>query len=96
MSEASVVGFAKPQVRAQVALRKIAASARDLAILARALIREFPEYDAYWHIASIRFGTSSRIRRIELGAKASGAAHNGSLPARSCQIRIESLSSATG
>jgi D-alanyl-D-alanine carboxypeptidase len=31
-------------------------SARDLAILARALIREFPEYDSYWHIASIRFG----------------------------------------
>ena len=31
-------------------------SARDLAILARALIREFPEYDPYWHIASIRLG----------------------------------------
>ncbi len=31
-------------------------SARDLAILARALIREFPEYDSYWHIPSIRFG----------------------------------------
>ncbi len=31
-------------------------SARDLAILARALIREFPEYDYYWHIASIRLG----------------------------------------
>ena len=31
-------------------------SARDLAILARALIREFPEYDDYWHIASIRLG----------------------------------------
>src|SRR5262245_62953113 len=28
-------------------------SARDLAILARALILEFPEYDYYWHIASI-------------------------------------------
>ena len=27
-------------------------SARDLAILARALIREFPEYDFYWHIAA--------------------------------------------
>src|SRR5499427_2282160 len=32
------------------------ASARDLAILARALIREFPEYDYYWHIASIQLG----------------------------------------
>ncbi len=31
-------------------------SARDLAILARALIREFPEYDGYWHIGAIRFG----------------------------------------
>ncbi len=31
-------------------------SARDLAILARALIREFPEYDYYWHIPAIRFG----------------------------------------
>jgi D-alanyl-D-alanine carboxypeptidase len=31
-------------------------SARDLAILARALIREFPEYDSYWHIPSIRLG----------------------------------------
>jgi D-alanyl-D-alanine carboxypeptidase len=31
-------------------------SARDLAILARALILDFPEYDYYWHIASIRLG----------------------------------------
>jgi D-alanyl-D-alanine carboxypeptidase len=31
-------------------------SARDLAILARALIREFPQYDSYWHISSIRYG----------------------------------------
>jgi D-alanyl-D-alanine carboxypeptidase len=31
-------------------------SARDLAILARGLIRDFPEYDDYWHIASIRLG----------------------------------------
>ncbi len=31
-------------------------SARDLAILARALLREFPEYDSYWHIAGIRYG----------------------------------------
>jgi D-alanyl-D-alanine carboxypeptidase len=31
-------------------------SARDLAILARALIVEFPEYDYFWHIASIRLG----------------------------------------
>jgi D-alanyl-D-alanine carboxypeptidase len=31
-------------------------SARDLAILARALITEFPQYDFYWHISSIRYG----------------------------------------
>ena len=31
-------------------------SARDLGILARALIREFPEADSYWHIHSIRYG----------------------------------------
>jgi D-alanyl-D-alanine carboxypeptidase len=31
-------------------------SARDLAILARALLREFPEYDYYWHIPAIKFG----------------------------------------
>jgi D-alanyl-D-alanine carboxypeptidase len=31
-------------------------SARDLAILARALLLDFPQYDAYWHIASIRLG----------------------------------------
>jgi D-alanyl-D-alanine carboxypeptidase len=31
-------------------------SARDLAILARALLHEFPEYDSYWHIGAIRFG----------------------------------------
>ena len=36
-------------------------SARDLAILARALIREFPEYDFYWHISAIRYG--SRVMR---------------------------------
>ena len=31
-------------------------SARDLAILARALITEFPEDDFYWHIHAIRYG----------------------------------------
>ena len=31
-------------------------SARDLAILARTLIREFPEYSFYWHIPAIKFG----------------------------------------
>jgi D-alanyl-D-alanine carboxypeptidase len=36
-------------------------SARDLAILARALIHEFPEHDLYWHIPAIKFG--KRIMR---------------------------------
>ncbi|HET7680010.1 MAG TPA: serine hydrolase [Xanthobacteraceae bacterium] len=31
-------------------------SARDLGILARALIRDFPQYGFYWHIPAIRFG----------------------------------------
>ena len=31
-------------------------SARDLGILARSLIQEFPEADSYWHIHSIRYG----------------------------------------
>jgi D-alanyl-D-alanine carboxypeptidase len=31
-------------------------SARDLAILARALIRDFPEYDMYWNIPAIQLG----------------------------------------
>jgi D-alanyl-D-alanine carboxypeptidase len=31
-------------------------SARDLAILARALLREFPEHDLYWRIPAIKFG----------------------------------------
>jgi D-alanyl-D-alanine carboxypeptidase len=31
-------------------------SARDLAILARALIHDFPEYDLYWHIPAITLG----------------------------------------
>ena len=31
-------------------------SARDMAILARAILREFPEYEMYWHIPAIKFG----------------------------------------
>ncbi len=31
-------------------------SARDLAILARALIHEFPQYSFYWHIPAIKYG----------------------------------------
>jgi D-alanyl-D-alanine carboxypeptidase len=35
-------------------------SARDLAILARALIRELPDYDYYWHLPGIRMGKMVR------------------------------------
>ena len=31
-------------------------SARDMAILARALLREFADYDFYWHLPGIKFG----------------------------------------
>ena len=31
-------------------------SARDLAILARALLHDFPEYDMYWNIPAIQLG----------------------------------------
>jgi D-alanyl-D-alanine carboxypeptidase len=31
-------------------------SARDQAILARAILRELPEYELYWHISAIKFG----------------------------------------
>jgi D-alanyl-D-alanine carboxypeptidase len=31
-------------------------SARDLAILARALIHEFPQYSFYWHVQAIKYG----------------------------------------
>ena len=31
-------------------------SARDLAILARALIREFPQYSDYWPVPAIKYG----------------------------------------
>ena len=31
-------------------------SARDMAILARALLREFPEYELYWRIPAIQYG----------------------------------------
>jgi D-alanyl-D-alanine carboxypeptidase len=31
-------------------------SARDMAILARAILRDLPEYESYWHIPAIKFG----------------------------------------
>jgi D-alanyl-D-alanine carboxypeptidase len=31
-------------------------SARDMAILARAILKELPEFESYWHIPAIKFG----------------------------------------
>ena len=36
-------------------------SARDMAMLARAILKELPEYESFWHIPSIKFG--KRIMR---------------------------------
>jgi D-alanyl-D-alanine carboxypeptidase len=48
-------------------------SARDLAILARALMHDFPEYDFYWHIPSIRFGSKIMTNYNQLLAGYPGA-----------------------
>jgi D-alanyl-D-alanine carboxypeptidase len=48
-------------------------SARDLAILSRALIREFPEWDFYWHIPSIKLGKRVMTNYNKLLAEYPGA-----------------------
>src|SRR5213595_2815040 len=48
-------------------------SARDLAILARALIRELPEYDYYWHLPGIRMGKMVRWNYNSLIGRYPGA-----------------------
>jgi len=48
-------------------------SARDLGILARALMHDFPEYDYYWHIPSIRFGRRVMVNYNRLLAEYPGA-----------------------
>jgi D-alanyl-D-alanine carboxypeptidase len=48
-------------------------SARDLGILARALIRDFPEYDYYWHIPAIKFGRKVMRNYNKLLAEYPGA-----------------------
>jgi len=48
-------------------------SARDLGILARALIHDFPEYDFYWHIPSIKFGRKLMTNYNKLLAEYPGA-----------------------
>jgi D-alanyl-D-alanine carboxypeptidase len=48
-------------------------SARDLAILARALIREFPEYGSYWNIGAIKFGRRTMRNHNSLIARYPGA-----------------------
>jgi D-alanyl-D-alanine carboxypeptidase len=48
-------------------------SARDLGILARALMHDFPEYDYFWHIPSIRFGRKVMVNYNKLLAEYPGA-----------------------
>ena len=48
-------------------------SARDLGILARALMHDFPEYDFYWHIPSIKFGRKIMTNYNKLLAEYPGA-----------------------
>jgi D-alanyl-D-alanine carboxypeptidase len=48
-------------------------SARDLGILARALIKEFPEYGYYWNISAIKFGQRTMRNYNSLIARYPGA-----------------------
>ena len=48
-------------------------SARDLAILARALIRDFPQYDYYWRLPGIRMGKMVRRNHNSLIGRYAGA-----------------------
>ena len=48
-------------------------SARDLGILARALIKEFPEYGYYWNIGAIKFGRRTMRNYNTLIARYPGA-----------------------
>ena len=48
-------------------------SARDLGILARALMHDFPEYDFYWHIPAIKFGRKIMTNYNKLLAEYPGA-----------------------
>jgi D-alanyl-D-alanine carboxypeptidase len=48
-------------------------SARDLGILARAMLREFPEYDLYWNISAIKFGKKTMRNYNTLIGRYAGA-----------------------
>jgi D-alanyl-D-alanine carboxypeptidase len=48
-------------------------SARDLAILARALIHDFAEYNYYWHIPAIKFGRRVVVNYNKLLGRYPGA-----------------------
>jgi D-alanyl-D-alanine carboxypeptidase len=48
-------------------------SARDLAILARAVLREFPGHDAYWNIPAIRYGKRTMRNHNSLIGRYPGA-----------------------
>src|SRR5437660_12490193 len=68
-------------------------SARDLAILARALIREFPEYDYYWHLPGIRMGKMVRWNYNALIGRYPGA--DGMKTGFICASRFYLVASAT-
>jgi D-alanyl-D-alanine carboxypeptidase len=48
-------------------------SARDMAILARALIRELPQYDYFWHLPGFRLGKTIRWNHNTLLGRYAGA-----------------------
>ena len=48
-------------------------SGRDMAILARAAIREFPEYDYFWHLPGIRLGNRVQLTYNTLIGRYPGA-----------------------
>jgi D-alanyl-D-alanine carboxypeptidase len=48
-------------------------SARDMAILARALIRELPQYDYFWHLPGFRLGKTVRWNHNTLLGRYAGA-----------------------
>jgi D-alanyl-D-alanine carboxypeptidase len=48
-------------------------SARDLAILARAMLRDFPEYQVYWNIPAIKFGKRTMRNHNSLIGRYQGA-----------------------
>jgi len=68
-------------------------SARDLAILARALFREFPEYELYWRIPAIRYNNRVMQNHNKLIGRFPGA--NGIKTGFICASGFNLVASAT-